>query len=472
MLIGRINEQKRLKKALLSDESEFVAVYGRRRVGKTYLIRETFGYQFTFSHIGLAKKNTREQLKNFQSSLRKQGLPKAVLPKNWFEAFDLLETLVKQSKDKKKVIFIDELPWMDSPKSGFVTAIEHFWNSFASARKDIVFIVCGSATSWIIKKILKNKGGLHNRITIRIHLNQFTLNECEQYAQTLRLGMTHRQLMECYMVMGGVPYYWSLLDSEKSLAQNIDYLFFSKYGELRNEFSELYASLFKNPEKYISIIEALGQKKVGMTREEIVKEGKIPYNGNVSVLLDELESCGFIRKYTTIGHKNKNAVFQLIDQYTLFYYKFIHNNPVNDPQFWSKSLDKPIYNNWCGLAFERLCLLHSRQIKEALGVAGVISSEYAWRIDGNKEEKGAQIDLLIDRGDDVINLCEMKFTKRPFKIDSAYDEILKNKLSRFIDSTKTRKAVRITMITSNPLVQNSYASDLPNQITAEELFRP
>lgn len=469
-MIGRTKEQKKLLDALESDESAFIAVYGRRRVGKTYLIRETFGNKFTFAHTGLAKKNTREQLHNFQISLRNQGLKKAILPENWLDAFDMLATLVKQSKAKKKVVFIDELPWMDAPRSSFLSALEHFWNGFASARKDVVFIVCGSATSWIINKIIKNHGGLHNRLTGRIHLQPFTLGECELYAQKRRLDMNRRQIIEAYMIFGGVPYYWSLLDREKSLAQNIDDLFFARGGEMRGEFSELYASLFQRPEKYFAIIEALGRKKVGMTRSEIVRESNVPDNGRLADMLDDLENCGFVRKYSCIGKKNKSALFQLIDQYTLFYYKFVDGNLGNDEHFWTKTIDKPVYNVWCGLAFERLCLLHSRQIKDALGISGVISSEYSWYVDGDGNQAGAQIDLLIDRNDGVINLCEIKFSKSPYKIDAKYDQVLQNKRNRFIEATGTSKSVVITMITYLGLVRNSYSNDIRNQLTANELF--
>lgn len=472
MLIGRTEEQKKLQKVYDSDQSEFVAVYGRRRVGKTYLIRETFRNAFIFTHTGLAKKSTREQLQNFQLSLRNQGMKKAPLPTNWLEAFDMLAHLVERSKKKRKIVFIDEMPWMDAPRSSFLSAVEHFWNGFAAARKDVVFIVCGSATSWIINKIVRNRGGLHNRLTCRIHLQQFTLNECEQYAKHLRLGMSRRQIIESYMLLGGVPYYWSLLDKEKSLAQNIDNLFFSRNGDLKDEFKELYASLFKRPEKYLAIIETLGKKKTGMTREEIVKESKLPYNGTVSTMLEDLENCGFIRKYAGIGKKTKDAIFQLIDQYTLFYFKFVQNNPVNDEHFWSKSIDKPIYNNWCGLAFERLCLVHSRQIKETLGISGVISSEYSWKVQGSGEKSRAQIDLLIDRVDGVINLCEMKFSKKPFKIDAKYSKVLQNKRNRLIETTHTSKAVHITMVTSEGLVRNAYSDEIQNQATADDLFRP
>lgn len=470
MMIGRIEEKKRLLNALESDESQFIAVYGRRRVGKTYLVRETFGNKFTFAHTGLAKKNTREQLHNFQISLRNYGLKKTPIPENWLDAFDMLATLIKQSRSKKKVVFIDELPWMDAPRSSFLSALEHFWNSFASARKDVAFIVCGSATSWIINKIVKNHGGLHNRLTGRIHLQQFTLCECELYAKKLRLGMNRRQIIEGYMILGGVPYYWSLLDREKSFAQNIDNLFFARDAELKDEFSELYASLFQRPEKYLAIIEALGRKKAGMSRTEIVKESGVPDNGRLASTLSDLENCGFIRKYTCIGKRSKNAMYQLIDQYTLFYFKFVVDNLVNDEHFWTKSIDKPIYNTWCGLAFERICLLHSRQIKAALGISGIISSEYSWFVEGDEKNPGAQIDLLIDRSDGVINLCEIKFSKSTFKIDAKFELSLQNKRTRFIETTGTEKSVVLTMITLNGIYRNSYSNEIHSQITIDKLF--
>lgn len=470
MMIGRIDEQRRLREAFESEYSEFVAVYGRRRVGKTFLVREQFHYKFTFQHTGLARKSTREQLQSFQLSLRRQGYTKAPLPGNWIEAFDMLKDLIEWSKDRRKVVFIDEMPWMDAPRSSFLPALENFWNSFASARKDVVLIACGSATSWIVRKLLKNKRGLHNRITYRIHLQPFTLNECEQYAKQRKLGMSRLQLMEGYMALGGIPYYWSLLDKSKSLAQNIDRLFFSKDGELKGEYYELYASLFNHPEKYVAVIETLGKKRSGLSREEIIKEGKLESNGKLSEILEDLENCGFIRKYNMIGMKSKGALYQLIDCYTLFYFRFIQNNSSNDEHFWSKSIGTGEYNSWCGLAFERLCLLHSRQIKTKLGISGIISSEYAWWTDQKDGKRGAQIDLLIDRNDGVINLCEMKYTKVPFQIDANYEANLLNKRARFIEATQTRKAVHITMVSSQGLERNAYADEIQSEVSGGDLF--
>ena len=470
MIIGRKEEQQILHSAAQSENSEFVAVYGRRRVGKTYLIRETFGYKFTFQHTGLAKGNTKEQLFSFAISLRDAGYDDCPIPKSWLEAFSLLSAYLKNSTDEKKIVFLDELPWMDTPRSNFISAFEHFWNGWASARKDIVLIICGSATSWIINKVINDHGGLHNRVTKQIALQPFTLKECEMFAQSKGLEMSRYQLAECYMVFGGIPYYWSLLEKGLSLAQNIDKIIFAKNGKLSNEFNQLYASLFKSPEQYIDIVTALGKKKVGMTREEIIAATDKYSNGALSKVLDELEYCGFIRKYNGFDKKSKQAIYQLIDNYTLFYFKFIQQNENNDEHFWSASIDSAMHRAWSGLAFERLCMAHTQQIKAALGIAGVLSNVYSWRKGADEMSDGAQIDLLIDRKDQVINLCEMKYSLSEYVIDAEYERKLRNKKSVFIDTTNTRKAVHMTMVTTFGIKANAHSGIVQNEITLEDLF--
>ena len=470
MIIGRKEEQQILHSAAQSENSEFVAVYGRRRVGKTYLIRETFGYKFTFQHTGLAKGNTKEQLFSFAISLRDAGYDDCPIPKSWLEAFSLLSTYLKNSTDEKKIVFLDELPWMDTPRSNFISAFEHFWNGWASARKDIVLIICGSATSWIINKVINDHGGLHNRVTKQIALQPFTLKECEMFAQSKGLEMSRYQLAECYMVFGGIPYYWSLLEKGLSLAQNIDKIIFAKNGKLSNEFNQLYASLFKSPEQYIDIVTALGKKKAGMTREEIIAATDKYSNGALSKVLDELEYCGFIRKYNGFDKKSKQAIYQLIDNYTLFYFKFIQQNENNDEHFWSASIDSAMHRAWSGLAFERLCMAHTQQIKAALGIAGVLSNVYSWRKEADETSDGAQIDLLIDRKDQVINLCEMKYSLSEYAIDAEYEQKLRNKKSAFIDATNTRKAVHLTMVTTFGIKTNVHSGIVQNEVKLDDLF--
>lgn len=472
MIIGRKAEQQELLKAYHSEYSEFVAVTGRRRIGKTFLIRETFGYQFAFQHSGLANQNTRAQLKEFRQSLLRCGLKKCRVPADWSDAFFLLSQLLDMKKSGKKVVFIDELPWMDAPRSNFVSAVEHFWNGYASARKDILLIICGSATSWIINNVFKNHGGLHNRVTYRINLAPFTLLECEQYAQSRQLGMNRFGVMECYMVMGGIPFYWSLLERGKSISQNIDDLFFSPMGKLHHEYTELYDSLFKNPQPYVNVVSTLGTKRVGMTRSELIREGNIINNGQLTAVLQDLEACGFIRKYNQPDSSNqREATFQLIDNYTLFYYKFLHNRNVVDEHFWTLHTNTPIRNTWEGLAFERICFAHLKQIKQALGIAGVSTQVYTWQLRTDKQQgEGTQIDMVIERADRVINLCEMKFSTREYLIDKALDENLRHKSACLSEISKSCMAIHLTLITPFGLKPNMYQFSVQQVIAIDDLF--
>ena len=470
-MIGREKEQKLLLETLESDESQFVAVYGRRRVGKTYLIRETFGYNFAFQHTGLQNGNKAEQLKEFKRSLKNAGMKNIPTLSDWSDAFFALWEFLKTLPEGKKVIFIDELPWLDTPKSKMVSALDHFWNAWATTRKDIVLVVCGSATSWIIGKIVKNYGGLHNRLTRQIYLEPFTLHECELFAKSKHLGMSRRNILETYMVLGGIPYYWSFLNKGDSQAQSLDKLFFSKNGELVDEYNALYASLFKNPQPYIEVVSALGRKKAGMTRQEIIDAIKKNEGGKLTAVLEELEQCDFIRSYQSIGKKKKDTVFQLIDNFTLFYFKFMDGTKTVEKGHWSKIMQKSVYSAWSGLAFERICLQHVEQIKKALGISGVISNVYSWNYrPKDAGEKGVQIDLLIDRDDNVINLCEIKFSKSEYAIDAEYDRELHRKSDVFAQQTDTKKGVSIVMITTVGLVKNEWSNDINNQIVMDDLF--
>lgn len=472
MLIGRKKEKEQLLSALHSEQSEFIAVYGRRRVGKTYLIREAYDYHFAFQHTGLANSNMQKQLKNFKASLQKVGMKKIPRITCWLDAFFALEQWLETCQEGRKIIFLDELPWMDTPRSDFVSALEHFWNGWATTRKDIVLIVCGSATSWIIEKIINNHGGLHNRLTKRILLQPFTLKECEEFAQSHTLGMSRMQMMEAYMIMGGIPYYWNFLQKGQSLAQNIDRLFFNKEGELKDEFDMLYASLFKSPENYIKVITALGEKKAGMTREEIISQTSMSDSGTLTKILKELEWCGFIRKYNVLGKKVKSAIYQLIDNYTLFYFRFIKQNENNDENFWSSSINSSLYHNWCGLSFERICLLHIPQIKQKLGIQGILSNTYSWSAKSNEELglPGVQIDMLIDRSDQVVNLCEMKYATSSYSLTKDEEMKLRNRLEVFRTTTQTTKAIHLTMITTYGLTPNIHSGIIQNEVTMDDLF--
>ena len=362
------------------------------------------------------------------------------------------------------------MPWMDTPRSFFVSALEYFWNNIASARKDVLLIVCGSATSWIINKIIKNHGGLHNRVTRQIQLQPFTLNECESYAKSMKLAFDRYAIIKGYMVFGGVPYYWSLFKKGMGIDQNVDYLVFNPTGRLHDEFDELYDSLFRSPEEYIKVVTALGRIKIGMTREELIEKGKLTNNGKLSRILDDLEHCGFIRKYKSIGNRFYKSVYQLMDNFTIFHFKFVQNK-TNDSDYWTHTIGKPAYNAWCGLAFERVCFQHIPQLKQALGISGVQANVFAWQTDSSEDSYGgAQIDMVIDRDDHVANLCEMKFSDEEYRITQAEDKKLRHRKNRLKESLPKRKSIFITMITPYGLSRNDYACNIQNEVTGNELF--
>ncbi|MBP1582377.1 MAG: ATP-binding protein [Victivallales bacterium] len=471
MLIGREAETKKLKDAYMSASPEFVAVYGRRRVGKTYLIRETFGGEFAFYHTGIANVGRHEQLDRFARSLERYGAKHGKKPlRNWFEAFDRLEDYLQGYPAGKKVIFIDELPWMDTAHSGFTSALESFWNGWASARNDIMLIICGSATSWMTSKILNSRGGLHNRLTYRIRLEPFSLAECERFLTARGIVATRRQVLEYYMVMGGVPYYWNYIAKDKSPAQNIDAMFFAPDAELREEYGHLYASLFRKPQQHIAIVTALGTKKVGMTREELLKATRLPDNGMFSQSLRELVECGFIRKYRVAGKKSHEAIFQLMDNFTLFHFRFLAEQDEGESISWSAMQNTSKVNAWRGLSFERVCLEHISQIKRALGISGVSTRQYAWRSRPGETKNGAQIDLLIERADNVVNICEMKYASGQYVITKDEHAKMLHRRDAFLTETGCRKAAYITLITTDGTAHNVYWNDIQADLALDALF--
>ena len=473
MIIGREKERRELEGLLEKEESQFCAVYGRRRVGKTYLIRETFNYHFCFQHTGVSKGTLHQQLTAFRNSLVASGLSKCAIPKTWIDAFELLKQLINNAPAGKKILFIDELPWMDTPKGNLISALENFWNGWATARreKDIVLIVCGSATSWISKKLLKDKGGLRGRLTNRIKLAPFTLRECELFAKSNNLALDRKDVLELYMILGGIPYYWSFLKKGLSVAQNVDHLFFVETAQLHDEFEALYSILFRRPENYLKVIKSMSNgKKSGMTREEILRESNLTDGGTFSTILDDLEECGFIRRFDSADTTETKALFQLIDNYTLFYYLCIKKNAFNDEHYWSNTFTSASHNNWKGLAFERVCLQHIPQIKAALGIYGVQTNVCSWFVRGTEKRPGAQIDLVMRRADGLTDIFEIKHTTNVFSIDKDYAVNLQNKLGAYQELSKDKHTVHLVMITTNGVAHNSYYNMIQNEVTMDDLF--
>ena len=468
-MIGRKEEQAELQQIVESKQSEFVAVFGRRRVGKTFLIKEFFNNKFSFFHTGIANFDMNVQLNLFNTSLNEYGKVSYPKSRTWVEAFESLTHLLKNIKTKdKKVVFIEEMPWIDTHKSGFVSALEWFWNSYVSAQKDIVLIVCGSASSWIMNKIIKNRGGLHNRVTQQIYLKPFNLLECEQMFLKNGISLNRHQIVESYMIFGGIPFYLSLFQKRYGLAQNVDNLCFKEKGKLTDEFENLYASLFKNYETHIAIVKVLSTKVKGLSREEIIGTSNLSNGGGLTRTLEELELSGFIRRYNSFEKKEKNAIYQLVDFFTLFYFNFMYDKRENDEHFWSNFVENARHRAWSGYGFEQVCLAHLSQIKQKLGISGVITRTAAWR--SSDKENFAQIDLLIERNDNVINLCEMKYASELFVIDKRYDEILRNKRGAFRSEIKNKKSIHTTLITTYGIKHNEYWGNIQSEVTMVDLF--
>ena len=422
----------------------------------------------------------RIQLKNFIQGIKKNR-PEVPIAKTWLDAFISLESYLESLPEGKKIVFIDEMPWMDTPRSNFISALEHFWNSWASWRNDVKLIVCGSATSWIINNLIKNKGGLHNRVTHKIPLKPFTLNECRKYFEARGFRLSTKQIAECYMVLGGVPFYLSKMNKGEGVTQNIDRLIFSDDGELHDEFHSLYSSLYKNASNHIRIVTALATKGKGLTRREILEKTRLPDNGKFSTMLEELETCGFIRSYepyltanaSRFGRyaeerKSPDIIYQLMDAFTLFHFQVMKKANAHDASYWSNNQNSHLYSTWSGLSFEMLCLNHVDQIKLSLGISGISTNVFSWF--GKGKQRSAQIDMLIDRADKTINICEMKFWNRPYTMTAKDEDDIEQKVSTFLEATNTDKNVIVTMITTKGVERNEHSECIQREITLDELF--
>lgn len=471
-MLGRKEEQAELLDAAQSSKSEFVAVYGRRRVGKTFLVEETFSGSFAFEHAGLAKAPLAVQLRKFRSSLRAFGLRDCPALRDWYAAFEELQRLLEGKPAGRKIVFVDEMPWLDTPRSNFVSALENFWNGWAARRKDVLLVVCGSATSWIVEKVLRDKGGLHNRVTRQIPLKPFTLGECERFADAQGLALSRREIVRLYMVLGGVPWYWSLLRPGRSAAQETDRLFFSENAVLADEFRSLFDSLFRTGSPHVRVVEALASRSAGLSRAEIAEAAGLADNGALTRLLEELVQCGFVRSYRPVGAKKKGSLHQLVDCLSLFHRRFVSGGDApaaGAENYWSATQESGARRAWEGLAFERVCLLHVRQIRRALGIEGVLASVCSWRASAGASP-GAQADLVLDRADGVVDLCEMKWSEKPYAVDKAEEDALRRRRAVFLAETGTRKSVQTVLVSPEGIERNKHAAAVQAVVTLDDLF--
>jgi AAA+ ATPase superfamily predicted ATPase len=466
-IVGRIAEQNILKEAFENNKSELIALYGRRRIGKTFLIRECYKKSIVFEVTGLYGGRKKDQLENFTKEAKKRTKDDEMkAPSSWFEAFTQLEQYLDSLKGKsKKVIFIDEFPWLATAKSKFLMAFENFWNTYCTVRNDIIMVICGSAASYMVQKIINNKGGLHNRISRKIRLLPFNLNETELFLNKNGINYTRYDIIQLYMAIGGVPHYLEKVNKGLSVPQNIDSLCFSKDGVLNDEFNQLYVSLFDDSERHIRIIKTLAGTNKGLTRNELIEKSGMPTGGDFSLKLEELMESGFVTEYRYFQNKKQLTLYRLSDEYSKFYLKFIEDNKNGGEGTWQRLGNTQSYKSWSGFMFETLCLKHVHQIKKSLRIDAIYSSNSSWF------NENAQVDLLIDRDDNVMNLCEMKFYNAPYTIDKKYYLNLKNKVSELQKDTNTKKNVFITMVTTYGVNENEYSKELvQNNLDMDALF--
>ena len=474
MFIGREKEKETLQRTLESQESEMVAVIGRRRVGKTFLVREAYGELLDLEITGLQNTGMKEQIQNFILSLKKrfEAFNFSSPVKNWLEAFRLLADCIdSEEKEGKRVVFLDELPWFSSHKSGFITALGWFWNSYATRRRDIVLVICGSAASWMIQKIINDRGGLHNRVTKRVFLAPFTLHETEAFLKSRNVNLDRYQIAQLYMAVGGIPHYLKEVRGGRTAAQNIQAICLQPTGLLFKEFDRLYPALFESPEQHIAIVRALAGTAKGLSRREIIEKINRSDGGTVSRFIEELVVSGFVSQYISFEDKKKEQYYRLTDEYSLLYLKFMENMENSDEDAWVKMSETAAYKIWSGYAFENLCLKHIAPIKKALGISGIFSTSSGFYKPGKKGEPGLQIDLLIDRNDKVINLCEMKFYADVWALTQKDSEAIREKIARFKTLTNTKKGIFFTVVSTFGIRQNEHSLGLVDStLTLDALF--
>ena len=477
-IIGRSKEIAELRELYGSDKAEFVAVYGRRRVGKTFLVDKALQGKITFRHAGLSpidekgKKNSlKEQLRHFHYSLQMQGWNKRKCPVSWMEAFFMLSQLLEcKDKGKRQVVFLDELPWLDTPRSGFITAFEGFWNTWGCHRDNLMLVICGSANSWMLDNLVNNHGGLYGRTTYEVKLRPFRLAECEMYYKKKGIRLSRYDIVQSYMILGGIPYYLGYMKKEMSLAQNVDQMFFAEDAKLHDEYDRLFASVFTNPEQMKRIVELLATRRSGFTRQELLAKAGFDDNGSFSKMLKALVASDFIQQYVPFGKGKREEQYKLTDPFCLFYIKYVRGRTEIDSEFWMHNVVAPAVNSWRGFAFEEVCFAHIRQIKNALNILGISSTHSAWSVKGDDEREGSQMDLLISRKDNVVNLCEMKFYNECFTVNKSYYGKMVHRQNLLAEQLPKRTIVHNVLVTTDGLNYNEYSGIFQYVVTIDKLF--
>lgn len=469
---GRKSEIQEMLNLLNSPKAELLAMYGRRRVGKTYLVKNVYKEQIKFEFTGTQNASLKNQLFKFSEKLKEQfdSSNDFKQPESWYEAFQLLKKCLSLEKSKKQVVFFDELPWIAGQKSNFLEELGYWWNDWAVSQ-NLVVVLCGSAASWMLTKIINNKGGLHNRVTKRINLKPFTLAEAKLYLESLGINWDDYQIIQFYMAVGGIPTYLQEAKRDETVTQTIDRIFFTKEGFMRTEFDNLYAALFDKYQNHVNIIKILADKWQGVTRQELINQSKLKDGGGMTKILEELEASSFILQVPSYKKKEKDFVYRLADEYSLFYLKFVENKALLGKNEWLKQSTTEKYKVWSGYAFENICIKHAESIKMALGISGIFTETSSFLFKGDETTEGFQIDLLIDRADRAINLCEIKFYNSDFQLTDTYAQYLRQRREKFRTLTKTKKLLFNTLITTYSVKHSkSSLGQIDQVMTMDKLF--
>lgn len=472
--IGRKYELEVMRQLYDKDEAVLMAVYGRRRVGKTYLVKYFLNEQYDFFFTGMHKTSTAVQLSVFHDTLERYSVKNLPAFRTWFQAFDALKEYLSELKKERITVFLDEIPWMDVAKSNFLPAFSNFWNTWASTQKGLKVIACGSATTWMLDKFVGDRGGFYGRSNRSIYIAPFSLYETELFLKMKGVIWDRRQTTEAYMIMGGIPYYLDMLNPSLPLRTNIDDLFFREKAPLRQEYDFLFRSLFKDSRIYHQVVELLAREASGMTLEQMKQALKQPDSGGFSTVIKNLSKCDFIRSYLSFGKKEREVMYQLTDLYTLFYLRFVKAGNGQDEHFWSNISERK-HDAWAGYAFEMVCLHHIPQIKQRLGISGIETNVFSWITKPMTDKsgtqwRGAQIDMLMERADNIINVCEMKYVGAKYVIEDSYAEHLRERKAVFRHHTKTKASLHQTFITTYGVSHNNNYSEVQSEVLLDDLF--
>ena len=471
-IISRKEEKKELEYSERSKKSELICVYGRRRVGKTFLVEQTFR-EFAFRAVGLENGTAKQQLKSFGQRLIEYGDEINSAPKDWFEAFSRLDKIlsknsVRRSQNGKRIVFLDEFPWFATKRSDFLVAFEDFWNRRGTLDGDFLFIICGSATSWIIKNVLKNTGNMYQRVTKKICIEPFTLAETEIFFKDREFDWSREKITECQMIFGGLPFFFDLMNTSHSLSQNINRLLFDKYALYKDETKRLLEATLSESPIYGEILAKLAFAKYGIKKSKLQEEIGAS-NGTYGRAIQDLVDCGYIIEYRKKYEAYNPLYVQLMDPFLMFHYHYLSKDNKTD-SYEDVVGDMGRYDNWRGQAFEILCFNNICSIKSALGIRGVKTECYPWYNSEDEKKERAQIDMVIERADSITNLCEIKYTNRPFEIDVSYEQQLLRKRDIFKEKTGTSQALKIILVSASGLSGSNYPSYISDVITLDDLF--